>query len=104
MRSHRDMGGASSSCADSSVIRLPSGSASTPRTVPVTMVAWVGRVSSGGARQVANCTAARPIAAAASAIMMARSTGREPRSTAAITAGTATAAPSQPGGSARSAK
>jgi hypothetical protein len=86
------------------VIRLPSGNASTPRTVPVMTSAWVGRFSAGGARQVANCADARPIAAAARDIIMARSTGRDPRSTVAATAGTATAAPSQPGGSLRSAK
>ena len=73
-RSQRRSGAPPSSCIASSVTRRPTGNASTERTVPATMVAWVGRTAGGGARTVANWPDAKPMAAAASAMTAARRT------------------------------
>jgi len=85
-------------------MRRPSGSASTERTLPVRIVAWIGSGAGGGTRLVANCDDVKPMAPAASAMMAARGSRECRSSKAPQIARIATAAPSHVGGSLRRAK
>lgn len=80
------------------VTRRPTGSSSTPRTRPTMTTDFLGKVSSGSARQVASCAEAKPSEAAASGSSRARSPAGA--SQAAQAAGANTAAPAHQRGSA----